>query len=141
MKRISYILVVALLAFSCGESKKESKITKEPIMYESSEMALLMRSMYEFNKANKVRILKKDSLLWFPENFIKIHTAILTDPNDRDKEFDSLSTEFLSAQKATLLSDKDSVKYHFNTSINLCIACHETRCTGPIPKIKKLLIQ
>ena len=109
-------------------------------MYEASEMTLLMRGMYEFNKAARVQIIKKDSLLPFPEEFLLIHKAVLTDPSERDKEFDSIAEQFINAQNATFSAKSDSTSYHFNKSINLCISCHETRCTGPIPKIRKLLI-
>ena len=134
-----FVLVFCLI--SCNTGKKEEKAVQEPVMYDPSEMALLMRSMYEYNKTVKTQIINRDSLLPFPDDFLTIHTAILTDPEERDKEFDSLSVEFLEAQKATFSSQPDAAKDHFNRSIGLCISCHETRCTGPIPKIKKLYIR
>ena len=33
------------------------------------------------------------------------------------------------------------LKDRYNAAINNCLGCHKTECTGPIPKIKKLLIQ
>ena len=140
MRNKHLVFIVLVVILSCGKSKKEVHIEQEPLMYEPTEMALLMRSMYEFNKATKMQIVNNDSLLPFPEEFLTIHTAILTDPDERTKEFDSLSTQFLKAQKATFSSNSDSTKYHFNRSINLCVSCHETRCVGPIPMIKKLRI-
>ena len=125
---------------SCDTNKKEAKIEEAPIMYEASEMALLMRGMYEFNKAARAQIINKDSLSAFPEEFLFIHKAVLTDPSERDKEFDSIAEQFIEAQKAVFSTKSDSTLYHFNKSVNLCISCHETRCIGPIPKIKKLLI-
>ena len=32
------------------------------------------------------------------------------------------------------------LKNRYNNAINSCISCHTTECTGPIPRIKKLLI-
>ena len=32
------------------------------------------------------------------------------------------------------------LKQRYNDAINLCVSCHQTECTGPIPRIKKLLI-
>ena len=140
MHKIAYFFTVLFLIVSCDTNKKEVKIEEAPIMYEASEMALLMRGMYEFNKAARVQIIKKDSLLPFPEEFLLIHKAVLTDPSERDKEFDTIAEQFINAQKATFSNKSDSTLYHFNKSIKLCISCHETRCTGPIPKIKKLII-
>lgn len=133
-------IVLILGVVACNTSKKEVKIVEEPVMYEASEMALLMRSMYEYNKTVKGQIIKGDSLLPFPDEFLTLHTAVLTDPDERTNEFDSLSNIFLEAQQATFASRPDVAKDHFNKSITLCISCHETRCTGPIPKIKKLYI-
>ena len=140
MHRISYFFTLLFLIASCDTNKKEVKIEEAPVMYEASEMALLMRGMYEFNKAARAQIINKDSLLPFPEEFLLIHKAVLTDPSERDKEFDTIAEQFINAQKATFSAKSDSTLYHFNKSVNLCISCHETRCIGPIPKIKKLLI-
>ena len=140
MKYRYLFLVLFLSAFACNTSKKEVKAPQAPLMYEPSEMALLMRGMYEYNKTVKTQIINLDSLLPFPEDFLNLHTAVLTDPEERDAAFDSLSIEFLEAQKATFSSTPGAAKEHFNRSIRLCISCHETRCTGPIPKIKKLYI-
>ena len=140
MHKIAYFFTLLYVVLSCDTNKKEVKIEEEPVMYEASEMALLMRGMYELNKATRVQIIKNDSLFPVPEEFLSIHTAVLTDPSERDKEFDSIAEQFINAQKATFSNKSDSTIYHFNKSVNLCIACHETRCTGPIPKIRKLLI-
>lgn len=141
MQKLVPFLFTALFLFSCAKADKKEKVeVKEMQMYEPSEMALLMRQMYEFNKHTKVQIINKDSLLSFPEEFANIHNAIMTDPSERDSEFDSLAVEFVKFQKATFSAKPDSTAYYFNQSVNSCITCHETRCTGPIPKIKKLII-
>lgn len=143
MQKSLLLLFTILLLFSCAKADKAEKeviVEPEMQMYEPSEMAILMRQMYEFNKATKTRILNNDSLLAFPEEFVNIHKAVLTDPKDRDAEFDSLAIAFVNFQKATFSTKSDSTSYYFNQSVNSCIDCHQTRCTGPIPKIKKLLI-
>ncbi|RPD99656.1 hypothetical protein EGM88_03690 [Aureibaculum marinum] len=142
IRQLLFLLITLFFLTSCAKSEKAEKENKaeEMQMYEPSEMALLMRQMYEFNKVTKARIINKDSLLSFPEEFVNIHKAVLTDPDDRDVEFDSLAVEFINYQKATFSTTSDSTAFYFNQSINSCIQCHQTRCTGPIPKIKKLLI-
>ena len=138
-KFLAFLIIVLLN--SCDTfSKKENVELEEMQMYEPTEMALLMRRMYEFNKLTKSQIVNKDSLTAFPEEFADIHRAIMTDPDDRDAEFDSLANRFINFQKAAYSTKSDSTAYYFNQSVNSCIACHQTRCTGPIPKIKKLLI-
>lgn len=134
------VFILLLVAFQSCNLKKENKKTQAPIMYKPSEMALLMRGMYEFNNVLKTQIINKDSLLPFPEEFVNIHSAVLTDKFERNDEFDSLSKKYLLYQKAIYTSRSDSTAYFFNQSIQTCVTCHEPRCTGPIPKIKKLLI-
>jgi len=141
MYKVIGFFIVCLILLSCNlNNKNEKGDDKTLMMYQPSEMALLMRQMYEFNKVVKKQIIHKDSLLPFPEEFLTIHSAVLTDPSERDIEFDSLAKQFVYQQKSTFSSSLDSTAYYFNQSVNTCIACHETRCTGPIPKIKKLLI-
>ncbi len=139
-KSLSFLFAI-LLVVACNNAPKKEKVEEEMQMYEPSEMALLMRQMYEFNKFTKAQIINKDSLSAFPEEFVNIHEAVMTDPDERDAEFDSLALQFVNFQKATFSTKSDSTTYYFNQSINSCIACHETRCTGPIPKIKKLIIR
>ncbi len=138
-KSFCFLFTVLLLA-ACSKPVKKEKVGPEMKMYEPSEMALLMRQMYEFNKLTKAQIINRERLSAFPEEFVKIHNAIMTDPDERDSEFDSLAVQFVKFQKATYSTKSDSTAYYFNQSVNSCIACHQTRCTGPIPKIKKLII-
>lgn len=138
-KSVSFLLII-LLGVTCNKAPKKEKVEEKMEMYEPSEMALLMRQMYEFNKLTKSQIINKDSLTSFPEEFVNIHKAAMTDPDERDAEFDSLAIQFVNFQKAMFSAKSDSKVYYFNQSVNSCIACHQTRCTGPIPKIKKLLI-
>ena len=140
MKKGIWLLIIGIAMLSCNFVNNKEQVYKEPVMYQPTEMALLMRKMYEVNKAVKTQILNKDSLLTFPVEFSRIHTAVLTNPSERDNEFDSLAKVFIDHQKATFSSNSDSLVFYFNKSVNTCITCHETRCVGPIPKIKKLLI-
>ena len=88
----------------------------------------------------KGQIIKKDSLLAFPEEFTELFTATLTDSTARDDDFLKFARSFIDLQKMAFSSYSDSTVYQFNQSINNCVECHRTRCPGPIPEIKKLLI-
>jgi len=139
--RIACVFLALFFSFiSCKNKTLKTELKEELIMYQPSEMTELMRTIYEFNKASKIRIVDEKGLIEYPEEFQKIKTAKLVDPDERDAEFDSLAIIFLKNQKAAFYSEADSVKFNFNRSINACIECHRTRCPGPLPKIKKLLI-
>ncbi len=139
MYRLVLLLILILLP-SCNSNPNKEKLEDQMLMYEPSEMALLMRSMYEVNKDVRIKVINKDSILPFPKDFLNIHSAVLTDPSERNAEFDSLAKQFIYFQEKIYGLPSSTTIANFNKSINTCIACHETRCVGPIPKIKKLLI-
>ena len=142
MQKIFGIFIIFLLLHSCNFKDEKEKIvtSSELIMYQPSEMTILMRRIHEYNEVVKNQIVNKDSLLVFPDEFTNIYSAVLTDSTERDDEFMELAKSFIDFQKQTFTSYSDSTVYYYNQSINTCIECHKTRCTGPIPKIKKLLI-
>lgn len=115
--------------------KKEKKFE----MYELSEMASLMEQMYAYNLQIKNKIENGDSVGKFPEFFNKIYTAKFTDSTDKDPFFDEKAKAFIAAQKL-IYTDSKNVKQNFNAGVKACITCHQGKCGGPIPKIKKLFI-
>lgn len=146
MKYIALALFVSLLALSCQkENKVEAKSTSNikekdsPFkMYEMSEGALLMEEMYAHNLQLKEQILAGNDLGTMPESFSKLPFVVLTDPSDKDDFYNKQSLEFLSFQQAIYTSDDP--KQAFNAMIASCLECHNKKCGGPIPRIKKLLI-
>lgn len=142
------LLIVGLSVLSCQErkdmngqdQKDEALLKKDFKMYEMSEMALLMEQMYVDNQRLKAQIVAGESLGDYPNHFEKIHTAVLTDDTDRDTFFDSQAQEFLEAYQM-IFEDQENAKTNFNAAVNACISCHEVKCGGPIPRIKKLLIK
>ena len=142
MKKYSLLFFLAILTFGCNTTAKETVVEekKELIMAKSSEMANLMNEMYAYNEAIKQQILNGELKSTYPERFNNIHTAVLTDNNDRDDFFKTHSEAFLQSEAAIFNSSQDSLIHSYNNAINACITCHTKKCTGPIPRIKKLLI-
>lgn len=152
--RLKYITVILLLfATACNkkevantEPKKESaaKCTKpekkEFKMYEMSQMAALMEQMYVDNQRLKERITKGDTIGAFPKHILNIHTSALTDEDDNDAFFKEQAAKFIKAQQL-IYSDPANAKQHFNDAVSSCVQCHEGKCEGPIPRIKKLYIK
>lgn len=138
-----FILIAFLISclFSCKETEevKEEKVKYD--LYQPSEMALHMEYMYQYNAKLRKEILEGKELSVFPESFLKIHTAELTDTFERDGTFESFAQLYIEAERD--IFDKDSLvplEDRYNKMVNLCISCHQTSCTGPIPRIEKLLI-
>jgi len=146
MKKL-FFLVAGLLLFSC--QKKEEKIKEKQCstdkgkkleMYQMSEMAVLMEQMYVDNQRLKERIQKGDTIGRFPQHFLKIHKAVMTDESDNDAFFKEQAAKFIKAQEL-IYKDPKNAKEHFNTGVDACIQCHQQKCGGPIPRIKKLYIK
>jgi hypothetical protein len=123
---------------SCSSDVKNTKSSKFK-MYEMSEMSALMEQMYVDNQRLKERILKGDTIGSFPNHFLQIHKAVMTDPNENDTFFKEQAANFIKAQEL-IYQDPKNAKQHFNDGVNACIQCHEVKCGGPIQRIKKLYI-
>lgn len=93
MKKILLLLFVSSIVFSCqNKSENSEKTNSEPVkkvekefeMYKMSEMAMLMEQMYVDNEQLKVRIKSGDTIGKFPNHFLKIHAAVMTDEQEND---------------------------------------------------------
>jgi hypothetical protein len=141
------LLLISIFFFlSCNkntektECKTSNKSDKEFEMYQMSEMAALMESMYIENEKLKERIKSGDTIGQFPSHFLNIHKAVMTDESDNDQFFKEQASLFIKSQEM-IYKDPKNAKLHFNEGINACVSCHQVKCGGPIPKIKKLYIK
>lgn len=149
MKRIVFYFFGILLLVSCREKQPpQPQTTTAPTqktssftMYEMSEMAALMEQMYADNQRLKQKIENNEGDFGvFPEHYLKIHSALLTDPSDLDDFFKSEAHRFVETQKL-VYTDTINAKSNFNTMVTACIECHQVKCTGPIERIKKLYLK
>lgn len=152
-RKLLYILT-ACLVLSCQKKEEKEACAKDgdkesceqPAgkkkfdMYEMSEMSLLMEQMYVDNQRLKERIKNGDTIGKFPDHFLKIHKAVMTDDKENDAFFKEQAAKFIQAQKL-IYADPKNAKEHFNNGVDACLKCHEVKCGGPIPRIKKLYIE
>lgn len=140
-------LILLLLCFSCKD-QDETKSTVEEVrkselvMYQPSEMAILMNAMYAYNLQIKQQIVNGEVPTSMPIDLMKLHSAKMSNGHARTNVWNSFVNVFIESQQSVLdtLSNKE-LKERYNSAISNCLACHKTECTGPIPKIKKLLIK
>ncbi len=152
-----YLLALAVILGSCVrfESKEDDKAAQEQPadtakavagtgkkfeMYQMSEMSLLMEQMYVDNQRLRDRIGKGEKIGEFPQHFLDIHKAVMTDEAENDAFFKEQAAQFIKAQQL-IYSDPANAKKHFNEGVDACLKCHEVKCGGPIPRIKKLYIE
>ncbi|HEX9981031.1 MAG TPA: hypothetical protein VGB50_10765 [Flavobacterium sp.] len=147
MKKLLLLPMFFSIFICCKGKEEEAACTPEKTassgkkfeMYEMSEMSLLMEQMYVDNQRLKERIQKGDTIGQFPSHFMKIHQAVMTDEKENDAFFKEQAEVFINSQKL-IYEDPANAKEHFNKGISACVACHEVKCGGPIPRIKKLYI-
>lgn len=147
MKKGIVLLFAVMFLFSCQKKSESLKInTSETTtndtkfeMYNMSEMALLMEQLYVDNTRLKELIQTGDSLVEIPDYITKIHSAVMTDPSDNDDFYQEQANMFLEAHKAIYSNAENKVEL-FNKAVDACISCHQKKCSGPIPRIKKLYI-
>ena len=147
MKKMILLFGTTLIFFSCiknseevATEKIEKTTEKEFDMYEMSEMAMLMEQMYVDNEQLRERIKSGDTIGKFPNHFLKIHAAVMTDKQENDAFFKEHAAIFIKSQEL-IYEDPKNAKEHFNKSVDACIQCHQVKCSGPIARIKKLYIK
>lgn len=154
MKKVFFLAVIIVFFFSCKKKELVSEVItadkdtvavnkeigKEFKMYTMSPMASLMEQMYVHNQVTKNKILKGEAIGTFPEYFLNIHTAEFTDETDNDIFFKTNAKLFIEAQRL-LYAETENVNKNYNLAIDACITCHEKKCGGPIPRIKKLYLK
>ena len=150
MKQFFIVLFGILLLSSCNKQEEKKPVTKKEVpakteskefeMYEMSEMAALMEQMYVDNQRLKERIKNGDTIGKFPSHFLEIHKSAMTDESENDAFFKKQAEIFINSQKL-IYEDPKNAKEHFNAGVSACVACHQVKCAGPIPRIKKLFIE
>ena len=110
MKYLVYIFCFAFI-FSCNSKEKNENIEENVAgkkvydMYQPSEMATLMNEMYAENLKIKNEILAGNTPEVFPTDFLKIHTAQLSDFKKRNAKFEAFSKLYIVAEQDVLIQN------------------------------------
>jgi esterase/lipase len=147
MKKSLLVCIAVSFCISCKKEANKSTVVRNEKgqgknfeMYEMSEMAMLMEQMYVDNEQLRNRIKRGDTIGKFPNHFLEIHAAVMTDQLENDAFFKMQAANFIQAQEL-IYEDPKNAKDHFNKGVDACIKCHEVKCSCPIPRIKKLYIK
>lgn len=117
------------------------KVDQKRFPNKRSELAILMRNIYDDLKTNKDRIKNNDSIAinWM-KKYESILTAKPTDEDDSGPVFNGFAHKFLNDLSSFQSADSNARVTVYNALINSCIDCHKSHCQGPIPAIKKLKV-
>jgi hypothetical protein len=140
-KRLIYALIGIVFMMSCNKNPSQSSEGEKPEMYKTSELAQLMRQMYQDNDSIKAKLLRGEWPDSLPSYFASIHTAKATTPSDINATFKALADDYLH-RFDSLKNASPAVRIDaYNHLVSGCISCHQVYCNGPIPKIQKLYIR
>lgn len=106
----------------------------------SSELSVLMRNMHDRAAEMKQLIEQGRKLGTFPVEFNKLGTAAPTDSATKKPSFDAFAANYLDALQSVYHSEEGTVAAKYNELVNSCLDCHSDHCPGPVPKIKKLML-
>jgi len=108
-----------------------------------SELALLMREMFEDSERIKAQMIRGVETLHatsLPQrDFAAIHAAIPTDSTVRGPVFTAFADAYLESVRQLEAADSTSV-FRFNRMVDQCMNCHTEFCPGPKKRIRKLYI-
>ncbi len=144
MRNRLVLLILLTSLFSCITKNEKIEVVEEEkvfVTYELSPMASLMERMYAESLLLKGQIVEKDTNIVLSTDFIKeLEFAALTVPSDKDAFFEIQMKEFVDLY-TSLESQEVIKKESYNAMIQSCLSCHQVKCTGPIERIKKLIIK
>jgi len=149
MKNFLFILILVTTIAACANedthqqstSNVQTNNTTAPLNPNGdSELALLMRNMEKHWKETKKIIEEGKDIKELPD-FSNIYTATPTDESMSMDDLHGFAENYLQQIKVLGNAKGDAQKAAYNNIINGCIMCHENSCSGPIPRIKKLLIK
>lgn len=136
----SIVLLLMYFMLSCTSINKEQS-EKPPLNPNGdSELALLMRDMFDEGMRMKQDILdgKKPRVL---KKFETIHTAEATEPEKANTDaFRIMADVYLASLKDLKNASKEERYERYQNVVQSCMSCHQAMCPGPIVKIKKMYL-
>ncbi len=147
MRKIVVIGCLAGASFfiGCNQTEQaESEVTESKTleMSEESELALLMREMYDSNLELKKKLQNGEMPPSFPEDFYTLHEAVSTKGMISDKNrstFEALAEQYRNDLKEIENAATPAhAKIAYNEMVMTCASCHQVYCQGPLPKIKRM---
>lgn len=124
------------------ETTEDSEEPTTVIIKESSELALLMRQMWDENMELRDRVISGEELVDLSEEYNRIHSANATEPEKITDTYHALADAYLTSMEALMNASEENRVEAFNNMVTTCVNCHRgVSCQGPIPKINRLRIR
>ncbi len=129
------LFITSLYFVSCSNGKVKSLNPNG-----DSELALLMRSMYDDGMITKQALLDGKPPV-VNVKYHQLHTAKATEPQKvATPNYDAFANAYEASVKSFLESDTASRIESYHSMVNACMNCHQTICPGPTVRIKHLFL-
>lgn len=154
LKTASAAVLFLVIAQSCSSDKKpettSEETTEETLTPQTdktrfpndrSELAVLMRNLYDDIKANKDTIAKggKSDISW-SSKYKSMPYATPSEKKNSGPVFVGFATKYLTDLKTFENALPENRTGSFNAMIQTCLDCHQEYCHGPMEAISKLKI-
>lgn len=106
---------------------------------QTKPMALMMRTMVKNMQLMRDQLEKGEKLDSLKYPFIRFYMVEPTDPNVLEPQFFENARLFQQAYIDLFKHPEAQTKY-YNLMVDKCINCHQSYCSGPIKRIRKLTI-
>ncbi len=144
LKTLSHLFLIAVVFLSSCNTETKMAISAENKTQPSlnpngdSELALLMRDMYDEAERIKTQI-KNEEEVTIDLDHESILTAHATEPEKAaSPEYKAFAKAYLQSLESLQAANQLQLESQFNHLIANCMACHQSLCPGPMVKIKKL---
>ncbi len=105
-----------------------------------SELALLMRAMYEDGMRTKQQLLDGKPPV-VNVKYHQLHTTKATEPEKvATPNYTAFANAYESSVNSFLESDETNRAESYHSMVNACMNCHQTICPGPTVRIKHLFL-
>ncbi len=137
---MNHRIIIFLPAIICFTSCADEVAKKDINPNGSSELAVLMRSMFDDGlKVKEAVIAGEDASVNC--DYARIHTAKATDPEKvAHPSYASFASAYESSVDAFNAATPFQQKEAYKHMVKSCIDCHTEVCPGPIRKIRKLAL-
>ena len=140
-----FLLVLMVPHFACNSKEKSctsgTSIPKKIINPNGdSELALLMRAMYDEADHMKQQLTNGESLT-LQLDHDQILTARATEPEKAASDlYKAFAGNYLQSVQSLRNARNDQVPELYAQMVEQCRNCHQELCPGPMVKIKKLML-
>ena len=107
----------------------------------SSELALLMREMQTYSSTAKSDVKAGKKPAAYPISFDNIYSAKISENTSKSEYYKSFADLYIMTVKNYTTSTPATRVETYNNMVSACLACHSQHCPGPVPVIKKLMIE